>query len=155
MCLRSSECRLCPGMHAKQHGQQGSGENPPGPMCPTLGSPTHKYIPTCSSRCREGPIIRSDHLPFDNRLGVGGCSAWRREKLQGDLRAAFPALMGDYRKDKNVCLSGHEVTGQRINLNGQRVILCPFMCTTAVFVGFLKDSSTSFNSPSCIKFFSL
>lgn len=38
-----------------------------------------------------------EHLPYEDRLDIWCCSAWRR--LQGDLTAIFPYLKRTYEKD--------------------------------------------------------
>ena len=105
MCTRSSEGQLCPGLHPKQHGQQGegvdsapllcSGETPLGFLHPALEP---------SAQDRHGPVgvgpeeatnmVRGmEHLCCEERLGE-----LEKRRLRGDRRAAFQYLKWAYRK---------------------------------------------------------
>jgi len=65
------------------------------------------------------PVVRSKclcHLSYRDRLKQLGCSAWKREGLQGDLIVAFQCLKGSYKKEGNRHFS--RVCGDRARENG-------------------------------------
>ena len=56
-CPHSSESQLCPGLHPKQHGQQGEGDDPAPLLCAGEASPgaLHPHV-EFSVQERHGPV---------------------------------------------------------------------------------------------------
>ena len=101
MCPYSPESQPYPGLHSKQHGQQGKrGDPAPLPCavrfhlehCVQMGRPQYRrdtelleHVQRRATEIIPGP----EHLSYEDRLRELGLCSLEKERLQGDLRAAF------------------------------------------------------------------
>jgi len=67
MCPRSPESQLYPGLHPKQHGQQGEGDDPAPLLCAGEASPRVLHLGVESSvQERQGPIAAHPEEGYKN-----------------------------------------------------------------------------------------
>ena len=89
MCPRSPESQPFPGLHQKQCGQQGEGDDPapllcageasPGVLRPDVESSVQEDLMELIQRRATQVTQGMESLPCVDRLRELGCSAWRRK----------------------------------------------------------------------------